>query len=212
MAPTSPDTPPGHRPYPIPAELPLGQRVAARLAVVALTGWAATDLLRATLAVGWYEARIVTVTHGHADVGLAWWAYELVDALLPSGLTVSVVVDRAWMLAAVVAATAFVGWLHQARGTARRLGSPFDGVVGAWWVGLLVAVGLHLLTRLHDALTSTDGAARGSAWDTRLVAYPLWGAGTAAAVIAAALCVRLIRRTAEDQQEAAEARGISEPA
>jgi hypothetical protein len=212
MAPATPDAPHGDWSYPVLVELPLGQRVAARLAVIALTVWAAADMLRATLAVGWYEARIVMVTHGYADVGLAWWAYELVDLLLPSGLVVPAVADRAWMLGAVVAATAFFGWLHQARRTAGRLGWSSGGLVGVWWAGLLVAVGLHLLTRLYVVLTSADGAARGTAWDTRLVAYPLWAASTAAAVIAATLCVRLIRRTTEDQEETAEARNVTEPA
>ncbi|GIJ30145.1 hypothetical protein Vqi01_53070 [Micromonospora qiuiae] len=168
--------------------------------MVALSVWAAVDVLRMILAVGRYEDRIVVVTHGNPDVGPAWWAYEIADVLLPAGVAVPVVADRVWLLATVVAAVTFLGWWQRTR--------------RANWGGLaalLVAVALHLLARLYDALTSPGAAAWGTGWDTRLVAYPLWVAGTVAVVVTASLCVRLIRRVAEDRHASADARGGTAP-
>ncbi|WDZ82638.1 hypothetical protein [Micromonospora cathayae] len=190
MTPTTGNPPSGDRPHPAPVRQPPGRRWAARLAVAALAVWATVDLLRAVLAVGRYEARILVVTHGAPDLGLPVFAYELFDFLLPIGLEVPTVADRAWLLVTAGTAVAVLGWLRQAR---PAVAAP-DVPARRWLVSLLVAGGLHLLVRVYDALIAVGGPAHGTALDTRPVAYPLWTAGTVSVVVAAALGVRVVRR------------------
>jgi hypothetical protein len=70
---------------------------AARLAVIGLILWPVAAVLHATLAVGHYEHRIATVTHGDVDVLPAWMAYELLQELTPRG-TAATVADSSWTL------------------------------------------------------------------------------------------------------------------
>lgn len=99
-----------------------GCSTAAGVAVAALAAWAGVAMVRAIVAVGHYEERISAVTHGDVDVLPAWLVYALLDAVLPGGAPVAVV-DWCWAVGSLVAAIAFVVWLHRTRDTARRLGA-----------------------------------------------------------------------------------------
>ncbi|MFF4881183.1 DUF4328 domain-containing protein [Micromonospora sp. NPDC000668] len=135
--------------------------VAARLVVAALILWAVLDVLRTVLAVGHYENRIEVVTHGNVDVLPAWLAYVIVSELMPRD-AVTVAADRLWMLGALVAAAAFVAWLHQARRTAGRLGGALTWapgwVVGGWFVPVANLMIPYLVVR--DVRRASGPAAR----------------------------------------------------
>ncbi|WP_203862277.1 hypothetical protein [Plantactinospora mayteni] len=53
---------------------------------------------------------------------------------------------------------------------------------------------MHTRSRLYDVLTSHGGRFAGTGLDTRVVAYPLWTAGTATAVATALLGAAVVRR------------------
>ncbi|SIN25863.1 DUF4328 domain-containing protein [Micromonospora cremea] len=140
-----------------------GRRRAVQLAVAALTLWVGVDVLRAIFVVGYYEERINVATHGNVDVLPAWPAYHLMADLVPRG-AVPAAADRLWILGAMVAAAAFVTWLHQARRTAGRLGgglawSP-GWAVGGWFVPV---VNLSIPTLRTASGRRRSGAPRRSA-------------------------------------------------
>ncbi|WP_144122930.1 DUF4328 domain-containing protein [Catellatospora sichuanensis] len=216
----------------------------ARLAVAALLVWAVLDVLRTIVAVGHYEHRIEVVVHGNTDPVLpALMVYELLDHLLPRGMTTTVA-DRSWIVGLLVAAAAFIIWLHRARRNAERLGGapvwapgwavggwfvpaanlviPYLVVrdvqragghgahpapVGRWWASVLLAVLLDGLIRLYGVVTSDGGVFEKTALDMRIVAYPLWTAGTVTVVVAAFLAARVVRRITQAQQRTAATQG-----
>ncbi|MEU8003985.1 DUF4328 domain-containing protein [Catellatospora sp. NPDC049111] len=95
---------------------------------------AIAGVLRAILAMGHYEHRIDVVAHGNTDPVLpALMAYELLDRVLPRGMA-STAGERLSLLASLLAAAAFVVWLHQARRAAGRLGGALEWAPG-WAVG-----------------------------------------------------------------------------
>ncbi len=134
---TTSHRPPGDVPSPATAGPPRGPLLAARLAVVALILWAVIDVLRTTVAVGYYEDRIIVVNHGDVDVWPAWMAYELLNYLMPLGMATTVA-DWSWILGSLVAAAAFVTWLYRARRNAGRLGGALawapGWAVGGWFI------------------------------------------------------------------------------
>ncbi|MFK3983333.1 DUF4328 domain-containing protein [Micromonospora sp. NPDC050397] len=107
--------------------------LAARLTKVTLVLWAAVGVLRATVAIGHYEDRIVTVTHDSAYVLPAWLVY----ALLPRDFATGGI-DVVWAFATLLLLSAFVTWLHQARRHAERLGAGLEWsprwAIGGWFV------------------------------------------------------------------------------
>ncbi|SNS73006.1 protein of unknown function [Asanoa hainanensis] len=112
----------------------------SRLAVWALIAFAVADVVRTVLAMGHYEQRIESVTHGNLDpLGPALYAYLLLDHLFPAGVEPSTVGNRAWGATALVAATCFVAWLCHAARASRRL----DGTSASRWAaaGWLIAIG-----------------------------------------------------------------------
>jgi hypothetical protein len=77
--------------------------------------------------------------------------------------------------------------------------------VGRWWAWVIVMVLLNPLVALYNALTSNGAMLKGDAVDTRLVAYPLWTAGTVAILVTAVLGVQVVLRITEAQKRAAAA-------
>jgi hypothetical protein len=78
-------------------------------------------------------------------------------------------------------------------GQATAMAAP----VGRWWAGVIVTALLNRLVALYSVLTSYGGMFKGEALDTRLVAYPLWTAGTVALVVTAILGARVVLRITE---------------
>lgn len=128
-----------------------GPWLAARLAVVALALFAVLDVFRTVVAVGHYEERILVVTHGSPDLLPPWLVYVILDELLPRGVAVTTVVDRSWLVVSLVAAAAFVTWLHRARREAGRLGGALAWgpawAVGGWLVPVANLVIPYLVVR-----------------------------------------------------------------
>lgn len=180
-----------------------GLRVTARLAVIALTVWAVVEIVRIILVVGHYENRIEVATHGNVDVVPFWYAYVLLSEPFPDGF-VTGAADRLSILAAVVAAAVVGGWRHYVRRTAQQLGDtvpcPPARTMRAWFVAVLGALVLSLLSWLHRGAIPHGGALHETSLDTRPVAYPLWTAGTVLVVVTAVLGVRIVRRTVETQE------------
>jgi hypothetical protein len=87
-------------------------------------------------------------------------------------------------------------------GQATAIAAP----VGRWWAGVIVMVLLNRLVALYSAFTSYGGMFKGEALDKRLVAYPLWTAGTAALVVTAVLGAQVVQRITEAQKRAVDAR------
>ncbi|MET7671679.1 hypothetical protein [Micromonospora luteifusca] len=180
-----------------------GLQGTARLAVIALTLWGVVDVVRAILRVGHYESRIEVATHGNVDVAPAWYAYTILSEPLPYGF-VTVAADWLWILASIAAVAAVVTWQYYVRRTAQWLGDavpwPPARTMRTWCSTVLGTVVLYLLSFLYHWATSDGGRFHETSLDTRPVAYPLWTAGTALAVVTAVLSVRVVRRTAEAQE------------
>ncbi|MFC7243051.1 hypothetical protein ACFQO7_11250 [Catellatospora aurea] len=189
----------GHRPPGPVTGTRRGPWLAARLATIALVVSAIAGVLRAILAMGHYEHRIDVVAHGNTDPVLpALMAYELLDHVLPRGMA-STAGEQLSLLASLVAAAAFIIWLHQARRAAGRLGGALEWAPG-WWASVLITVLLNGLIRLYGVATSDGGVLEKTALDMRIVAYPLWTAGAVAIVVTAYLTVRVMRRITEAQR------------
>ncbi|WP_433314222.1 hypothetical protein ACQP0U_31560 [Micromonospora sp. CA-269861] len=175
----------------------------ARLAVGALILWAVVDVVRTILMMGHYEDRIETATHGNVDLVPAWLAYIILSEPFPYGF-VTAAADRLWILAALVAAAAVVTWRYYVRRTAEGLGDATPGpparTAWAWFVTVLGAGVLCLVSWLHRLVTAEGGRFHETSLDTRPVAYPLWTVGTVLVVLTAVLSVRVVRRTVEAQE------------
>lgn len=168
----------GHRPAgDVPSSETGRRQFATRLTVVALLLWAAVDVLRTTVAVGYYEERIVTVTHDNVGMLPAWLAYRLFETLLPQRAA-STYTNVAWILATLLVLSAFVTWLHQARRHARRLGGALEWspgwTVGGWLVPVANLVIPYLVVR---------DVRRVSEPTPRLVSTGSWWAGVLATVV-----------------------------
>lgn len=118
--------------------------------MAALTLWTVVDVLHTTFAIGYYEHRITGVSHGDVDVWPAWMAYELLNALMPLGAATTAA-DKPGILGPLVAATAFVTWLYQARRNAARLGGVPEWApawaVGGWFIPVAGLVIPYLVVR-----------------------------------------------------------------
>ncbi|GIF62464.1 hypothetical protein Ais01nite_04990 [Asanoa ishikariensis] len=136
---------------------PPGPTTTSRLAVWALVALAAADVLRTVLAVGHYEQRIDSVTHGNLDpITPALYAYLLLDHLSPTGVEPSTVGRQVWFVVALVAGAAFIAWLYQASRTAQRLAGASTWApgwaVGGWFIPIANLAIPYLVVRdLHRA-------------------------------------------------------------
>jgi len=143
-------------------EDPPGPTTTSRLAVLALVVFAVADVVRTVLAMGHYEHRIDSVTHGSPDaITPVLYAYLLVGHFSPVGAEPSTVGNRVWGVAALLACAAFLAWLYLAARAARRL----DGTaactsgwaVGGWFVPIAnLAIPLRDVHRAGETRRQPD--------------------------------------------------------
>lgn len=156
-------------------------RWTARVAIVALMWFAASDAIDVWLAMGEHASVIANRDHDGGDA-----LYEIVEAAVGVG-EVGLFSSVIWWFTLGLAVCATALWLHLVRETIR---------IG--W-GLLVCLGVTVLLKLviagHDMAVIPDRLSVADIEAVRGVAYPLWIVGTLAVAFTVLLVVTTIRDT-----------------